>query len=353
MKDTAGSEYLHWIKTRKPGRFSLATSGVAPYSIRELGARIDDIELNGVHLYGYQPLQEAIAAHCKVPVESVVEASGTSMANFIALAALVNPGDEVAIEDAVYEPLAAAVTYFGGSLRPFSRNSESKFDVPAPENVIGDRTKLIILTNLHNPSCVFTSEATLRRYGEIARRVGARVLVDEVYLECLYEKFQTAFSYGPEFVVTSSLTKAYGLGGLRCGWILAEPELAQRMWKIKDLVDPSAAHPAALLSVIAFRELDRIATRAKTLLEKNRTLVRGFLNGCDALQCVLPEYGTCVFPRLKRGDAEQFVNVLHERYDTDVVPGRFFGMPDHFRLGIGSETAAFAAGLERLKTALA
>ena len=68
MNGTVRSEYLHWIKTRSPGRFSLATSGVAPYSIRELGARIEDIELNGLHLYGYQRLQEAIAAHCKVPV---------------------------------------------------------------------------------------------------------------------------------------------------------------------------------------------------------------------------------------------------------------------------------------------
>src|SRR5207244_6109647 len=117
----------------------------------------------------------------------------------------------------------------------------------------------IILTNLHNPTSVLMPDSILRRYAEIARSVGARVLVDEVYLECLYEKFQTAFRYGPEFVVTSSLTKAYGLGGLRCGWILAEPELAKRMWKMKDLVDPSAAHPAELLSVIEFGELDRIA----------------------------------------------------------------------------------------------
>ena len=353
MNDTTGSEYLHWIKTQNPGRFSLATSGVAPYSIRELAVRIEDVELNGLHLYGYQPLQEAIAAHCRVPVESVVATSGTSMANFLALAALVHPGDEVAIEDPVYEPLAAAVNYFGGSLRPFKRDSEAGFDVPAAEDVSTDRTKLIILTNLHNPSCVFTPEAALRRYGEIARRVGARVLVDEVYLECMYEKFQTAFSYGAEFVVTSSLTKAYGLSGLRCGWILAEPELAKRMWKIKDLVDPSAAHPAELLSVMAFRELNRIAARAKTLLAKNRALVRDFLDGCDELECVWPEFGTCIFPRLKRGDADRFVAMLHERYDTDVVPGRFFGMPDHFRLGIGSETATLAAGLERLKTALA
>src|SRR5437762_1369970 len=330
MNHMAGSEYLQWAKTRKPGRFSLSTSGVADYSIAELGARIEDVELNGDSLYGYQPLQEAIAAHCGAPAESVVAACGASMANFLALAALIEPGDEVAIEDPVYEPLRAAVSYFGGSIRLFTRGVESGFQVPAPEKVITPRTKLIILTNLHNPSCVLTADSILRRYGEIARSIGARVLIDEVYLECMYEKFQSAFRHGPEFVITSSLTKAYGLGGLRCGWILAEPELAQRMWKVKDLIDPGSPHPAELLSVIAFNNLDRIGERARSLLAKNRELVREFLNGCDELECVWPEFGTCIFPHLKRGDAERFVNVLHERYETDVVPGKFFGMPDHF-----------------------
>ena len=106
------------------------------------------------------------------------------------------------------------------------------------------------------------------------------------------------------------------------------------MWKIKDLVDPSAAHPAEMLSVIAYRELNRIAARAQTLLAKNRALVRDFLDGCDELECVWPEFGTCIFPRLKRGDADRFATMLHERFDTDVVPGRFFGMPGHFRLGL-------------------
>ena len=92
------------------------------------------------------------------------------------------------------------------------------------------------MTNLHNPSGALIDDETLKQIGEIARRVGARVLVDEVYIETLFETSpRTSFHFGNEFVVTSSLTKAFGLSGLRCGWIFAEPELAKRMWLLNDL----------------------------------------------------------------------------------------------------------------------
>jgi len=346
------SEYLAWAKTRKPGRYNLAGSGVLPYTIRELKPRIEDIELNADSLYGYPPLQAAIAGHCGVSEDFVVASSGTSMANFLALAALIEPGDEILVEDPVYEPLLAAVQYFGGSIRRLKRRPESNFQLPPPNDVISSKTKLIIITNLHNPTSLAVSEKTLREYGEVARGAGARVLVDEVYLECMYEKFSSAAQYGREFVITGSLTKAYGLGGLRCGWVVADPVLVQRMWRIKDLIDPSAPHPAELLSVIAFRKLKQIGEGAKALLARNRLLLKEFLFECDRLECVLPGFGTCIFPRLQGGDAEQFVEILHERYDTDVVPGRFFEMPDHFRLGIGGDTEMLEAGLQRLKEAL-
>src|SRR5205823_10456568 len=103
--------------------------------------------------------------------------------------------------------------------------------------------------------------------GEIARGVGARVLVDEVYLEALFESAPpSAFHLGREFVVTSSLTKAYGLSGIRCGWVLAEPELADCMWKINDLYYATPVHVGELLSVIALDNLDRVANRAKALV---------------------------------------------------------------------------------------
>jgi aspartate/methionine/tyrosine aminotransferase len=243
------------------------------------------------------------------------------------------------------------VKFFRGSIKRLKRQADANFQLPPPEDFVSAKTKLIILTNLHNPSSVVASEETLRHYGDVARSLHARVLVDEVYLECLYEKIPTASKYGPEFVVTGSLTKAYGLGGLRCGWVVAEAALAQRIWKLKDLIDPSAPHPAELMSVIAFKKLNEISERAKTLLSRNRALAQEFFASCDRFDCAIPEFGTCIFPRFKQGDTERFIEILHERYDTDVVPGRFFDMPDHFRLGIGVETTTLAEGLVRLRAA--
>ncbi len=225
-----------------------------------------------------------------------------------------------------------------------------------PEEVernITARTRLIVLTNMHNPTGVLITEETLRGIGELAKRTGARVLVDEVYLEALFAKRPaTAFTLGPEFVTTSSLTKAFGLSGIRCGWIVAEPELAQRIWRLNDLFGVMPAHPAERLSVIALDQLGEIGARAEALLEKNRALVYDFLDTRADLEAVRPEFGTIVFPRLKRGSVDSLCRMLREKYQTSVVPGSFFELPNHFRLGFGNDSEMLKEGLVRLGAAL-
>jgi aspartate/methionine/tyrosine aminotransferase len=212
---------------------------------------------------------------------------------------------------------------------------------------------LIVLTNMHNPTSALTSLDTLKQVGELARRVGARVLVDEVYLEAIFDGARPyAFQLGNEFVTTSSLTKAYGLSGLRCGWILAEPELAQKMWRLNDLFGAVAVHSGERLSVVALANLDRVAERAKRLLETNRPLLDRFLDSRNDIETLRPEFGTVVAPRVKRGSVERLCALVREQYETSVVPGHFFEMPEHFRIGIACDTAMLAAGLERLGAAL-
>jgi len=343
--DTPGSEFLRWIKTRKPARFNLAISGVLPCTLADLGARLEDIELAGPGSYGFHPLLQAIAAHCGVSSDSVVAASGTSMANFIAMAVLIQPGDEVLIEHPVSEPLLAAARYFAADIKRFPRNADIG-------DYVSKNTRLIVTTNLHNPTCERIEEQEMRELVRVAGDIGARVLVDEVYLECLYDQRSSAFPEGPHVICTSSLTKAYGLGGLRCGWILAEPDLARRMWQIKDLVDPSAPHPSEKLSVVAFQRLDALGQRAKDLIRRNREMLIQFLTATPELDAAVPEYGTCAFPRLKSGAADRLCELLHDEFDTDVVPGRFFEKPDHFRLGIGGDPNTLAEGLRRLRNTL-
>jgi len=347
--------YMRWATLHSHARFSLANSGVLDYPMRELGAHIEDLEINGPSRHGYAPLQERLAKKTGASVECVVASIGTSMANFVALAALIARGDEVLIERPTYEPMLAIPRWLGANIRRLERRADKGFRLGLGEleRQITPKTRLIVLANLHNPSSTLIAEDTMRQVGEMAASVGARVLVDEVYMETLFDQsWRSAFHLGPNFIVTSSLTKAYGLSGLRCGWILAQPELAQRMWDIVELIYNIPSHPAERLSVIALDQLPRIAERARTLLEHNRTLLNSFLATRQDLDVEPSRIGTTVAPRLRSGSVEQFCELLRSEFETSVVPGHFFEAPQYFRIGIGGATETLEAGLERVGKAL-
>ena len=212
-----------------------------------------------------------------------------------------------------------------------------------------------MLTNLHNPSSVLASDSVLREIGDLARSVGARVLVDEVYLDAVYTNTpRTSYHLGPEFVVTTSLTKVYGLSGLRCGWILAKPDLARAMWRLNDLFASIPAHPAELLSVVALENLDHIRERGRKIVEADRALLRAFLAGQEDVSAPCTEFGTTAILRLaKHNNVDDFLTRLRTEYETSVVPGHFFGLPNHFRVGMGVDTEMFRAGLQSIGRALA
>jgi aspartate/methionine/tyrosine aminotransferase len=349
-REVMSSSYMYWAKTSSSAKFNLATSGLGNLKLRELDVSLEDLEITDGG-YGYQPLLQAIATRYRVNSDSIVTAAGTTFANHLAMAALIKPGDEVLFEHPAYEPMLALAHYLRAEVKRFSRTFENGFRPLAREieSLVTNKTRLIVLTNLHNPSGVLIDDSTIKQIGEIARRVGARVLVDEVYIETLFEQApRTAFHFGNEFVVTSSLTKAFGLSGLRCGWIFAEPELARRMWLLNDLFAATPVHAGERLSVVALRQISKIADRAKELLDRNRRILNEFLDTREDLEVIRPEFGTVMFPRLRRGTSDELCRVLREKYETSVVPGRFFDMPAHFRVGIAGDTDVLEAGLERL-----
>lgn len=355
IERTLSSPYMEWAKLCSGAKYNLATSGMMSYPLSGLPVRIEDLEINGPTIYGYEPLISALAQKFDVDPACVVTAAGTSFANHLAFAALFEPGDDVLWEQPTYEPMLSTALFLGARLRRFPRRFEDGFRIDAREveKAVTPRTRLIVLCNLHNPSSVLTPQETLREIGEIAHHVGARVLVDEVYLEVLFgQQPPSCFHLGKQFVVTSSLTKAYGLSGLRCGWILAEPELAKRMWRLNDLYAATPAFPAEAISVIALANLQRVAQRAREVLARNRAAMDAFLDSRNDLETVRPGIGTTVFPRLKRGNADDFAEFLRREFETSIVPGRFFEMPQHFRLGMGGDPEMTAAGLARLSAAL-
>ena len=353
------SDYMHWSKTQSRARFNLATSGVGAFPLRELPVDLEKLEINGDNNYGYAPLQEAIAGHHGVDPECVVESAGTSMANHLAMAAIIEPGDEVLVEHPAYGPILDVARYLQANVKRFPRAEENGWMVD-PEEIrrgVTSKTRLIVITNLHNPTSVLTPDLVLREIGDIARSIGALVLVDEVYLDAVYEGTpRTSFHLGPEFVVTTSLTKVYGVSGLRCGWIIVHPELAWKMRRLNDLYSATPVHPGELLSVAAFKHLNLLRERARRVVEADRKLLRDFLAQQAALSAVWTEWGTTSFMRLSRSrgsNADVFLERLRAEFETSAVPGRFFEMPDHFRIGMGVNTEMFAEGLDRISRAQA
>jgi hypothetical protein len=348
------SDYMHWAKTQQHVRFALSSSEVPHFRLDRLPLSLADLDLDGASHPRYAPLRDAIAAKYGVGPECVVLADGTSMANFLAMAALIAPGDEVIFEQPAYEPMFAAAKFLGADIKRIERRAENGFrlDPADVERVASDRTRLIALTNLHNPSGALSIEEDLQAIGDIAETCGAQVLVDEVYLDSAVPPRQTSALLGPQFVVTNSLTKVYGLSGLRCGWILAEAQLAERMWRLNDLFGVNRAHQAEALACFAFAHLDEVFAGTQDRLARNREMFNEFIASRDDLKCMRAEHGITAFPLWLGGDTEELDNLLRAKYDTSIVPGRWFEMPNHFRVGLGGDTAMIGEGLARIGVAL-
>ena len=276
------------------------------------------------------------------------------MANHLAMAAILERGDEILIEHPAYGPILDVAHYLEADVKRFRRAEENGWAIDPAEvrRCITPKTRLIVITNLHNPTSVFIPESVVREIGDIARSVGALVLVDEVYLDAVYENTpRTSFHLGPEFVVTSSLTKVYGVSGLRCGWILAQPDLAWKMRRLNDLYSATPVFPGELLSVAAFQHLNLLRERARRIVEADRKLLGDFLKQQSGLSGVR-HVGHDVIRATREWKDDAFLERLRTEFDTSAVPGRFFEMPDHFRIGMGVNTEMFAEGLNRISRAL-
>jgi aspartate/methionine/tyrosine aminotransferase len=353
---TKGSVYMRWAKEQATARYNLANSGLLGCSTEDLVLEPGDLQVNGANHDGYPPLLEAIAARYGVTSEQVVTAPGTSGANFLAFAALIEPGDEVLIEQPTYEPLLATLGFVGARVRRFARRFENgyRLDLDEIRSLLTEKVRLVVLANPHNPSGVLLEPEEVAEVARLAEGAGAHLLVDEVYRDIWFEEAPPSHVHlGPNVLATSSLTKSYGLSGLRCGWILCAPDLARRLRLAKDLMEAVDSVPSDTLAAAAFRQLPRLTARSRSILDPNIAQVRAFLAEHEEwLDCVIPRRSMTVFPRLRREeDAEPLHDWLRSR-DTSIVPGKFFEAPRHFRLGFAVMPEDVARGLENLSAGL-
>ncbi|MEO7112136.1 MAG: pyridoxal phosphate-dependent aminotransferase, partial [Polyangiaceae bacterium] len=226
------TKYLEWaIKYGGSCRFDLATSGI------QSGCELLNDDSISLHdLGGWKKARTAIARANDVPESEALMTLGTAHAVWLAYASLLSPGDEILIEQPSYEPLVNAALGMGLKIKRFDRPESKGFalDPEAVARAITESTKAVIVSNLHNPSGARASRDVLLACAKAADRVGAFLIVDEVYapFDTLCDDSgvwkDSARKIAPNVVALSSLTKCYGLGSHRIGWLLAHPEVIAR-----------------------------------------------------------------------------------------------------------------------------
>jgi aspartate/methionine/tyrosine aminotransferase len=350
------SDYLEWTKRRRDTiRYSLARSGAPRLDLRELAPTLDYLLTIDANEDGWSPLLEKIAARAELTPAHVVLANACTGANHVAFGLLLDPGDHVAMETPVYEPLLKLAHYFGATVDHFERRESNgwRIDPDDVKRALTANTKLVVLSNLHNPTGCHDGDNTLRRVAADAQHMGAYVLVDEVYLEFLHaDGVRTAARLAPNILISNSMTKTYGLDTLRMGWVLAQPALAERGRRLSDLYANNMAHPSERLAMLALTRTDAILSEVNALLAQHISIVDDFVRSHSRLSWVRPHAGTCGMVHVDGIDVDELTDQLARDHATGIVPGRFFNAPSHFRLAWGVDTDTLRTGLGHLSSAL-
>jgi len=350
------SSYLTWLKSLPPVRYDLAGSGVRPCPVELLAPEAADFTISGPNVFGWPELLERIATRYSVETDQVVPALATSGANHLVYAAAIcEPGDHVLVERPGYEPLVALAQYFGATVDRFDRRHEDgyRLDPDAVRRALTPRTRLIVVTNLHNPTGVLASTADLAAVAAIAETHGCRLLVDEVFREWVHDRgVPSAIGLSPAVVTTCSLTKAYGLDHLRAGWIIADADFADRVRRLIGLFHNTMPFVIERLMARALGRATMLVADMAPRVDRNRAAAAAWIASHEQLSWVAPPAGTVGFVRVAGVDVDALAERLRLQHDTAVVPGRFFDDPHAFRIGLGGSAENVDEGLRRIGAAL-
>jgi aspartate/methionine/tyrosine aminotransferase len=354
----APTRYLEWARNLYGQvRFDLATSGMPTVGICELGIpaaeSVDDPR-------GWALLREAVAEHNGVPVEQSIATLGTSHALWLAYAALTSPGDDVLVEDPAYEPLVRAADGLGVRVLRFDRPANEGFAID-PDRIaraLTPHTRLVCLTNLHNPSGVRADEGSLRDLARALEPHGAFLVVDEVY--AAFDTFVdgrgvfsgSARNLAPNVVAVSSLTKCYGLGPHRIGWLLGPADIVRRAGDAITATCGLLPLPHAHVALRAFARIATLANRSRALLGCKRDLVDTWARA-QGYEWSAPDEGLFGFATIPgAGDLTSTLESAARAREVLVAPGSFFGRPNGFRISWSAPAPVVEEGLARLALAL-
>jgi aspartate/methionine/tyrosine aminotransferase len=351
--------------------FNLSESGVQPLRLAEL---VDDAAsrdalmaeaLRYTQSNGTVPLRSDIAAlYPGATPDHIQVTTGGSEANCITMWHLVEPGDEVVLMVPNYMQTWGLARAFGGSVKEWPLVSTGspamwRADVDALARLVSSRTKLIVICNPNNPTGARIDEAELDAIGAIASRHGAWILSDEIYRGAELDGRETPSMWGrsDRVIVTSGLSKAYGLPGLRIGWIVGPRATVASLWSYHDYTTIS---PSALSDFLARRALApsrraAILSRTRAILTRNFPVIAEWLDAHGGLfSYTPPDAGAIVYVRYHHAiNSTDLVTRLREQKSVLIVPGDHFGMDGYLRIGFGEDTDYIRKGLNRLDDLIA
>ncbi|MFB6068406.1 MAG: pyridoxal phosphate-dependent aminotransferase [Halobacterium sp.] len=356
-------EYLEWIS----GRPEVALYDLGSSDLR--GDRDHEPEAEPGPLKGLDDpptgatLETQIAGEYGVEPEQVLVTAGATMANFAAAATALHRGPDtpkaekqrVLVEKPGYEPLVKSPGALGAEVDRFLRGDHYSLDPDRVEKAVTDWTSLITVTNRQNPSGVLTDHETLADVAEVARENDAPLLVDEVYAPFVTDARDGPFG-GPTAVdidgtvVTGSLTKFYGLGDLRVGWVVADEAFVDHARSIEHHFSAVSGTGRAL-GRRALHNSDHLAERSRALVRENAELLADFLADRDDVDGFVPEGSTYAFLDPVNVGGDELAGAAWED-GVLVVPGRFFGDPDRVRVSLGRTPSEVGPGLDALGSVL-
>jgi aspartate/methionine/tyrosine aminotransferase len=342
--------------------YDIGESAVKTLSVKDI-----DIDLNKILLrYGYHSgrpdLRDALAEQYPgLSGDHIIVTTGASEANFVVISALVKPGDHVVIEHPNYPSLYEVPRSLGCDVSLFTLKFENRFrpDLDELEKMITPQTKLVSLTHPNNPTGSMISEKDLHRVVELVESYDTFLLFDETYRHMASgEKLlPPAASLSPNVISIASMSKCYGLPGIRMGWLATKsPFILDSAVAIREQLSISNNSLSEEIALSVLRRKDKFLTDARSRIEPNRDLVADWMSKQTDFEWVYPEVGVVCFPRIREDvdvKPEEVYRLLAEKYRTFVVPGRCFEMDErHFRIGYGADLEEIQTGLENLNIAL-
>lgn len=300
----------------------------------------------------------------KVTGENVIVTNGGIGANFLLYYTLVGPGDHVIVVDPAYQQLNSVPAVFGGQVEKLVLRPENNY-LPDIEElkkmVVKGKTKLININNPHNPSGSVIPEGILTQIVDIAREADAYVVCDEVYRPLYHSlpagmaepsSIATLYEKG---ISTSSVSKAYGLAGLRLGWIATpDKSVIEECSKRRDYSTICVSSVNDILANWALSNRHKLLEANKRMCVEQLDILDKFVQASNgALTYVKPQAGTTVFVKITGcSDTEAFCRELANQYKTLAVPGETFGYPGYLRIGYANHRSELIAGLENIKQLL-